>query len=102
MSNQKTQLRRAVLALLLALAATSLHACTDACTQLAKEVCLCLPDDGTRATCNQEASDNSDVFPVGDDDAAYCQKLLDTHACDCNQLTTPAVKANCGLSYPTE
>ena len=102
MFSQKTSLRRALSVLLLALAAASLHACTDPCMLLAQQVCLCLPDDGTRATCNQEAGDNEDVFPVSSDDAAYCQKLLDTHACDCNQLTTPAAKANCGLSYPTE
>ena len=86
----------------LAAAALSLQGCKNACENLASQICYCLPDDGTRAACNQEASDNEDVYPVSSSDNAYCQHLLDTNACDCNQLTTEQGKINCGLVYPTE
>jgi len=102
MSSQKTHARRALSALLVGFAALALQACSDPCLNLAQQICYCLPDDGTRAACNEEASNNEDVFAVSGDDAAYCQHLIDTNACDCNQLTTPAGKAGCGLTYPTE
>lgn len=72
----------------------------DACLNLAKQICICLPDDGTRAACNQRASDGEAVFAVRPNDQAYCQRLLDAKSCDCNQLNTPAGKLACGLSYP--
>jgi len=95
-------LRRLVGAALLAASALALHGCSNACDHLASQICYCLPDDGTRAACNQEASSNEDTFPVSASDAAYCQHLLDTNACDCNKLTTAQGKADCGLSYPTQ
>ncbi len=76
--------------------------CGDACLNLAKQICVCLPDDGTRAACNQRASDGETVFTVRPNDQAYCQHLLDTNSCDCTKLNTPAGKAACGLSYPTQ
>ena len=89
-----------LLAFLLALGATQV-ACGNACLSLAKEVCRCLPDDGTRAACNQRAKDGEASFPVRGDDDAYCQQKLDQGACDCNNLTTPEAKLACGFSYPT-
>lgn len=76
--------------------------CGDACLSLAKQVCVCLPDDGTRAACNQRASDAETFFAVRPNDQAYCQRLLDANACDCNKLNTAAGKQSCGLSYPTQ
>lgn len=76
--------------------------CGDACLSLAKQVCVCLPDDGTRAACNQRASDSETFFAVRPNDQAYCQHLLDTNACDCTKLNTAAGKQACGLSYPTQ
>jgi len=102
MSSRLHAPRRFAAALLLALAAPLLHGCSDACSQLASQICYCLPDDGTRAACNTEASNNEGVFAVSSSDAAYCQHLLDTNACDCNKLTTPEGKAGCGLTYPTQ
>ena len=99
MSSLNTYALRAAALLAVLFAALALPACTDACEHLASQICYCLPDDGTRATCNTQASQNEDVFSVSGDDNAYCQHLLDTNACDCNVLTTPQGKANCGLSY---
>ncbi|GAC1545496.1 MAG: hypothetical protein NVS2B9_12710 [Myxococcales bacterium] len=76
--------------------------CGDACLSLAKEICQCLPDDGTRGACNKRASDSETFFPVRANDQAYCQKQLDARACDCNNLATAEGKRNCGLSYPTQ
>lgn len=74
----------------------------DACLSLAKQVCVCLPDDGTRAACNQRASDSETFFAVRPNDQAYCQRLLDAKACDCTKLNTAAGKQSCGLSYPAQ
>lgn len=73
--------------------------CGDACLSLASQICQCLPDDGTRGACNRRASDAEAFFPVRANDQAYCQKQLDAHACDCNNLSTPQGKQNCGLAY---
>lgn len=73
--------------------------CGDACRNLASQVCVCLPDDGTRAACNQRAKDSEAVFPLRSQDQAFCQHQLDTHACDCNVLNTPEGKAGCGLTF---
>ena len=94
--------RTVLIAFAFAFAAVALAACSDACKNLASQICYCLPDDGTRATCNREASSNEDIFSVSGTDAAYCQHLLDTNACDCNRLTTPEGKAGCGLTYSTD
>src|SRR5258708_3145297 len=64
--------------------------CGAACLNLAKQICVCLPDDGTRAACNQRASDGETVFTVRPNDQAYCQHLLDTNSRDCTKLNTPA------------
>ncbi len=102
MFNVRTHVRRVLFAAAVAFCALTLHACSNACESLAAQICFCLPDDGTRAACNTEATTNESTFPVSASDAAYCQKLLDTNACDCNQLKTAAGKASCGLSYPTQ
>ena len=102
MFNVRTHVRRALIASALAASALTLQACSNACESLAAQICYCLPDDGTRAACNTEASDNESTFPVTPSDNAYCQKLLDSNACDCNQLKTAEGKASCGLSYPTQ
>lgn len=81
---------------------TAVAGCGDACLSLASQICLCLPDDGTRGACNKRASDSEAFFPVRANDQAYCQKQLDAHACDCNNLSTAAGKQACGLSYQTQ
>lgn len=73
--------------------------CGDACRNLAGQVCQCLPDDGTRAACNQRAKDSEAVFGLRSQDQAFCQHQLDTHACDCKVLDTPEGKAGCGLTF---
>jgi hypothetical protein len=78
---------------------TFLAGCGDACRDLASRVCGCLPDDGTRAACNQRARDAEASFPVTAQDQAFCQHQLDTNACDCNALTTPQGKVGCGIAY---
>ena len=73
--------------------------CGDSCLDLASKVCDCLPDDGTRANCNQRAHDSEGVFPVTSQDQAYCQRQIDTKACDCTKLATPEGKAGCGIAF---
>ena len=73
--------------------------CGDACRSLAEQICVCLPDDGTRAACNQRAKDQENVFPLRPEDTAYCQKQLDSNACDCNKLTTVEGRQACGVAY---
>src|SRR6266852_5001818 len=55
---------------------TSAAGCGDPCKDLANQICVCYPDDGTRATCNQRASDAESTFPVNQQDKAFCQQLL--------------------------
>ena len=86
-----------ILACMLSLLCTA--GCGDACLSLASQVCSCLPDDGTRAACNRRAQDSEASFPIRPEDAKYCQQRLDSNACDCNKLQTPAGKMACGLSY---
>jgi hypothetical protein len=76
--------------------------CGDACLNLASQICLCYPDDGTRAACNKRAADSEAFFPVGPNNQAYCQHQIDTHACDCTKLATPEGKQGCGMSYATQ
>jgi hypothetical protein len=73
--------------------------CGNPCLDLAAQVCACLPDDGTRAACNQRAKEAQTTFSVRDADQQFCQKQLDSHACDCKQLATPEGKVGCGISY---
>jgi hypothetical protein len=80
---------------------TSAAGCGDPCRDLANQICVCYPDDGTRATCNQRASDLESTFPVSQQDKAFCQRLLDSNACNCKNLATPEGRAGCGLTYPT-
>ncbi len=91
-------LRALACATLLALGALQ-GACGNACLSLAQQICQCLPEDGTRATCNQRAKDGQDSFPVGANDESYCQAKLDANVCDCNNLTTESGKQACGLAY---
>ena len=99
---QRTAPRRLLSALpVLACMLTLLCAagCGDACLSLASQICSCLPDDGTRAACNRRAQDTEASYPIRPEDKAYCQQRLDSNACDCNHLNTPAGKQACGLSY---
>ncbi|TMA27934.1 MAG: hypothetical protein E6J78_08175 [Deltaproteobacteria bacterium] len=73
--------------------------CGDACRTLASQICQCLPDDGSRAACNQRAKESEANFSVRPADEKFCQQQLDSHACDCNQLNTPEGKVGCGLAY---
>jgi hypothetical protein len=73
--------------------------CGDACRSLVEQICVCQPDDGTRAACNQRAHDAESSFPLRPEDVAYCQHQLDTHACDCNRLTTVEGRQGCGVAY---
>jgi hypothetical protein len=73
--------------------------CGNACLDLASRICGCLPDDGSRSSCNARARDSEANFPVTSEDQAYCQKQIDTGACDCRQLTTPQGKVGCGIAY---
>jgi hypothetical protein len=90
---------RIAAAAVLSAAALFAQGCGNACLSLAEQICVCLPDDGTRAACNQRAKNNQDIYSVRAQDEAYCQQQLDAHACDCNNLLTAAGKAACGLSY---
>jgi hypothetical protein len=93
-------LRIAAAALLCATALLA-QGCGNACLSLAEQICVCLPDDGTRAACNKRAKDDQAIYSVRPEDETVCQQKIDSHACDCNQLTTPEGKLGCGLSYPT-
>lgn len=73
--------------------------CGDACLSLAGQICGCLPDDGTRASCNARAKAQEANFQVRSQDQTFCQKQIDSHACDCSKLGTPEGKQGCGLSY---
>ena len=93
-------LRALALAALLLCAALA-QGCGNACLTLASQICQCLPDDGTRAYCNQRAKTDQDNFPVRAVDETFCQQKLDSNACDCTKLSTPEGKLGCGLAYPT-
>ncbi len=74
-------------------------ACGDACRTLAAQICVCLPDDGSRAACNERAKLAEATFSVRPEDEKFCQQQIDSHACDCNKLSTPEGKVGCGLAY---
>ena len=74
--------------------------CGNACLTLAAQVCVCLPDDGTRAACTQRAKDGQASFPLRSEDEQYCQAKIDSHLCDCNNLQKVEVRQACGLVYP--
>ena len=73
--------------------------CGNACMDLAKQVCACLPDDGTRAACNQRAQEAASNYDIRAQDQQFCQHQIDTGACDCNMLIFPEGQKGCGLSY---
>ncbi len=75
--------------------------CGSACRNLASQICSCLPDDGSRAACNQRARLSEADIPVRPVDETYCQKQLDQHLCDCNYLNTPEGRVACGESFTT-
>jgi hypothetical protein len=79
---------------------TAAAGCGDPCRDLANQICVCFPDDGTRATCNQKAKDSESIFPVDQQDKEFCQKRLDSGACNCHNLATPDGRKACGLTYP--
>ena len=74
--------------------------CTNACLQLADQICSCQPDVITRSACQQQARTQEGIFSVTSLNEEECQKALDTHACDCTVITTPEGRARCGLAYP--
>jgi hypothetical protein len=90
---------RSALRLLACVLMIAAAACSDPCRDLANQICVCLPDDGTRAACNQRAKEQEASFNVRPEDAAFCQHQLDTGACDCRNLATPEGRVGCGLSF---
>jgi hypothetical protein len=92
-------LRKALLGLACVLSLMGAAGCGDPCRSLATQICQCLPDDGTRAACNERAKEAESTFPIRDQDAQVCQQLLDKGQCDCNYLNTPEGRQTCGLSY---
>jgi len=86
--------------LLCMLTLTAAAGCGDPCRDLANRICVCFPDDGTRATCNQKAKDSESIFPLDQQDKDFCQQRLDSGACDCTKLATPEGRKGCGLTYP--
>lgn len=91
--------RKALLGLACVLSLLSAAGCGDACLDLASQICRCLPDDGTRATCNRRAKEAEANFPVSADDQRRCQQLIDSRQCDCTVLNTPEGKAACGIAW---
>jgi len=92
--------RRATLLLVAcALCAPLLAGCGNACFKLADQICSCQPDDVSRANCQSRARDLEKIFPVSSQDQELCQEKLDSHACDCQNLTTPEGRVACGTSY---
>ncbi len=79
---------------------TAAAGCGDPCRDLASQICVCFPDDGTRAVCNQRAKDAESIFSVSPQDKEYCQQKLDSHACDCRNLATQEGRTGCGLTFP--
>ena len=92
---------RVAAAALLCATALLMEGCGNACLSLAEQICVCLPDDGTRAACNKRAKDDEAIYAVRPEDEVVCQQKIDAKTCDCNQLGTPEGKLACGLSYPT-
>jgi hypothetical protein len=90
---------RALRLLACVLTMTLAAGCGDACLNLASQICGCLPDDGTRGACNARAQSQEANFPVRSQDQSFCQKQIDSKACDCSKLGTPEGKLGCGLSY---
>jgi hypothetical protein len=91
--------RRALRILACLLSLTFAAGCGDACLTLADQICVCLPDDGTRAACSKRARDQEASYPVRSEDTTYCQQQIDSHACDCNNLNTDQGRQNCGIAY---
>ena len=97
--NPAKRTARALRLLACVLTMTLAAGCGDACLSLAGQICGCLPDDGTRAACNARAKSQEANFSVRSQDQAFCQKQIDSKACDCSKLGTPEGKLGCGLSY---
>ena len=91
---------RAAFVVALLFGAGALSGCGNACLSLAQQICQCLPEDGTRAACNQRAKEGGNGFSVRPADETYCQQKLDENACDCHNLNTTEGKLACGLGYP--
>jgi len=73
--------------------------CGNPCLRLADQICSCQPDDTSRANCQQRARDQGDTFAVGPQQEELCQAKLDSNACACQSLITPAGRDACGLSF---
>jgi hypothetical protein len=91
---------RKALRLLVCVVSFSLTAgCTDACIQLANQICSCQLDVASVNNCEQLAQQQESLSPVRDQDEKFCQQKLDQNACDCHQLDTPEGRVNCGISF---
>jgi hypothetical protein len=91
--------RKALLLLVCLLGFSLATGCSDACIQLANQICDCQPDTNSESNCQQLAQASESVFPVRSQDQTFCQHQLDTNACDCNKLSTPEGRQGCGLSF---
>lgn len=73
--------------------------CGNACLSLASQVCQCQPDDGNRAACNRRAKEQQVNFPITKQDENFCEKQIDSHACDCKVLDTAEGRVGCGIAF---
>jgi hypothetical protein len=92
-------LRKALRLLVCVLSFSLATGCSDACIQLANQICSCQPDTVSQNNCQQLAQQAETQFPVRSQDEQFCQHQLDTNACDCHLLNTPEGRQNCGLSF---
>jgi hypothetical protein len=91
---------RKALRLLVCMFSFSLAAgCSDPCLNLANQICNCQTDVTSVGNCEQLAQQAEANFPVRSQDEQFCQRQLDSRACDCNKLNTPEGRANCGISF---
>ncbi|HEX4384239.1 MAG TPA: hypothetical protein VH083_14865 [Myxococcales bacterium] len=91
--------RKALRLLVCVLSFSLATACSDACINLANQICDCQPDTTSETNCQQLAQAAESIFPVRGQDETYCQHQLDIGACDCNKLSTPEGRQGCGLSF---
>ena len=74
--------------------------CGDACLSLAEQVCRCQTDVIAQDNCNQRAKEAKGIFSVNSSDERFCQRQLDSNACECSKLNTPEGREGCGIAYP--
>ena len=73
--------------------------CGNSCLSLAQQICSCQADQVSIDNCNQRAQEAKGIFPVRAQDEQFCQKQLDSNACDCTKLNTPEGRVGCGIAY---